>query len=148
MTAQPFSVFSGEELSYKAFQSGVDRMAESLIAKGVKQGDIVGIMCDRSIDLMVGIFGILKSGSAYLPIDPSYPEARIAYILKDSGVKLLMCPVELGGDVTSTTELFDLRSMDELTEGETFESRATADGLAYVGNGPRGRPSLAPLRPP
>ena len=49
---------------------------------------IVGIMVERSVEMIVGIMGILKSGGAYLPMDPNYPQERIDYMLKDSGAKL------------------------------------------------------------
>ncbi|MCU0289745.1 MAG: amino acid adenylation domain-containing protein, partial [Acidobacteria bacterium] len=59
-----------------------------LIEKGVLPDNIVGIMMERSIEMIIGIFGILKAGGAYLPIDPSYPQERIDYILKDSQATL------------------------------------------------------------
>ena len=60
------------------------------IEKGVGPDTIVGIMMERSIEMIIGILGILKAGGAYLPIDPEYPQERIDYMLKDSAAKLLV----------------------------------------------------------
>jgi non-ribosomal peptide synthetase component F len=56
-------------------------------------------MVERSIEMMVGILGILKSAGAYLPIDPGYPEERIDYMLKDSKAKILLTMQEIAGSI-------------------------------------------------
>jgi non-ribosomal peptide synthetase component F len=58
--------------------------------KGIKTDSIVGIMVERSVEMITGILGILEAGGAYLPIDPEYPEERIIYMLSDSNVKMLV----------------------------------------------------------
>jgi non-ribosomal peptide synthetase component F len=58
--------------------------------KGVKPDTIVGLMLERSLEMIIGLLGILKAGGAYLPIDPEYPQERIDYMLKDSGAKILV----------------------------------------------------------
>lgn len=65
-------------------------MAHLLKSKGVKPESIVGIMLERSMEMIIGIMAIEKAGGAYLPIDPHYPEDRINYILEDSGVSVLL----------------------------------------------------------
>ncbi|HLP58561.1 MAG TPA: amino acid adenylation domain-containing protein, partial [Candidatus Deferrimicrobium sp.] len=64
------------------------RLAGWLIDKGVRVNDIIAMVMERSCEMITGILGILKSGGAYLPIDPSYPQERIDYMLKDSGAKI------------------------------------------------------------
>jgi len=76
---------SCEELNKKA-----DQLARHLVKKGVKPGSIVGIMAEPSIERMIGMMAVLKTGSAYLPIDAEFPEGRIIYMLKDSRVELLL----------------------------------------------------------
>ncbi|MDQ1353284.1 MAG: hypothetical protein QG657_3590, partial [Acidobacteriota bacterium] len=76
-------------LSYNELNEQSNRLANVLIEKGVESEMIVGIMAERSVEMIAGILGILKSGGAYLPIDPEYPQERIDYMLKDSGAKLL-----------------------------------------------------------
>ncbi|MDQ1350344.1 MAG: hypothetical protein QG657_645 [Acidobacteriota bacterium] len=76
-------------------------LAGWLIQKGVKPDSIVGIVTERSIEIIIGILGILKSGGAYLPIDPEYPQERVDYMLKDSGVKLLVSANDKEGEKLS-----------------------------------------------
>ncbi|MGE5343810.1 MAG: amino acid adenylation domain-containing protein [Candidatus Omnitrophota bacterium] len=76
--------------SYTEFNLWSDQLAAELKNKGVEPDTIVGIRMERSIEMIVGLMGILKSGGAYLPIDPSYPKERIDYMLGDSGAKLMI----------------------------------------------------------
>lgn len=78
------------QLSYRQLSHRVDKVAGLLTGKGIKPDTIVGIMVKRSIEMMVGILGILKCGGAYLPIDPEYPEERIGYMVEDSNAALLL----------------------------------------------------------
>ncbi|MCP5047896.1 MAG: amino acid adenylation domain-containing protein, partial [bacterium] len=77
-------------ISYRQLHEKSDRLAGLLIAKGVGPGTIVGMMMERSVEMIVGILGILKAGGAYLPIEPGYPQERIDYMLKDSGTEILL----------------------------------------------------------
>jgi len=77
-------------ITYRELNNQANRLAQILIEKGVKPDIIVGIMVERSIEMIVGILAILKAGGAYLPIDPQYPEERKKYMLKDSGAKILL----------------------------------------------------------
>ena len=76
-----------------------NKLARLLVEKGVKSDDIVGILVKRSPDMMTGILGVLKSGGAYLPIDPQYPEERIKYMLEDSGADVLLVQGTLSDSV-------------------------------------------------
>jgi amino acid adenylation domain-containing protein len=77
-------------ITYRQLNEQSDRLAVLLIDKGVQPDTIVGIMIERSIEMIIGIMGVLKAGGAYLPIDPEYPRERIDYILKDSGAAILL----------------------------------------------------------
>ncbi|HLP58576.1 MAG TPA: amino acid adenylation domain-containing protein, partial [Candidatus Deferrimicrobium sp.] len=77
-------------LTYRRLNERAGGLAGLLINKGVLADHIVGIMMERSIEMIIGMLGILKSGGAYLPIDPAYPRERIDYMLKDSAAKLLV----------------------------------------------------------
>ncbi|MCX6582597.1 MAG: amino acid adenylation domain-containing protein [Candidatus Aminicenantes bacterium] len=77
-------------LTYRELNEQSGGLAGLLIEKGVLPDNIVGIMMERSVETVIGIFGILKSGGAYLPIDPGYPQERIDYMLKDSAAKILL----------------------------------------------------------
>ncbi|MBR3596878.1 MAG: amino acid adenylation domain-containing protein [Clostridia bacterium] len=74
-------------LTYKKLNEEANKIAHSLIEKGIGRGDIVAFMLPRRSYLIATMIGILKSGAAYMPIDPDYPQDRIEYMLEDSGAK-------------------------------------------------------------
>jgi amino acid adenylation domain-containing protein/non-ribosomal peptide synthase protein (TIGR01720 family) len=99
---EPFGQFvnasGGMQLSYKELNEKSNRLAHELQIKGVGPDIIVGIMVERSVEMMVGIMGILKADGAYLPIAPDYPKERINYMLADSGAKILVTTGALVGE--------------------------------------------------
>ncbi|HLP62685.1 MAG TPA: amino acid adenylation domain-containing protein, partial [Candidatus Deferrimicrobium sp.] len=102
---QPVRLVRPVSLTYRQLNENSDRLAGLLIEKGVRADDIVGIMMGPAIEMVIGLWGILKSGGAYLPIDPDYPPERIDYMLKDSGAKIMVgnrhaCPEELNCQLT------------------------------------------------
>jgi amino acid adenylation domain-containing protein len=76
--------------SFLALHDRVSRLAAWLSANGAEPGSFIGVCLDRSPELIVSMLGILKAGAAYLPLDPKYPEERLAYMLKDSGARILI----------------------------------------------------------
>ncbi|MBJ7968240.1 AMP-binding protein, partial [Bacillus cereus] len=76
-------VFENKQLTYWELNEKSNQVAALLREKGVKPDTVVGIMVERSIEMIVGMMAILKAGGAYLPIDPEYPEDRIRYMLED-----------------------------------------------------------------
>ena len=83
-------VFENQKLTYREFNEKANALARFLVEQGISRNSIVGIMLPRSLEMMISIFAILKSGAAYLPIDPTYPKNRITYIVKDSNLKILL----------------------------------------------------------
>ncbi|MGE5339902.1 MAG: amino acid adenylation domain-containing protein [Candidatus Omnitrophota bacterium] len=92
------------QMSYRELNDRANRLANELIRKGVEPDTIVAIKVERSMEMVIGVLGILKAGAAYLPIDPSYPEERVDYMLKDSGAALLV--------TTDNEEVKKLRSWE------------------------------------
>ena len=84
-----------ESITFDELNKRSNRLAHSLIDMGVKLDDFVGLMMDRCANAYVGRQGILKSGGAFLAIDPKYPDDRISYILSDSKAKLLVTKKEI-----------------------------------------------------
>ncbi|MGE0038812.1 MAG: amino acid adenylation domain-containing protein, partial [Xanthobacteraceae bacterium] len=80
----------GETLNYRALDERANQLAHHLRAQGAGPDMIVGLCVERSIDMLVGLLGILKAGAAYLPLDPSYPSDRLDYMLTDAGVSLVV----------------------------------------------------------
>ncbi|HLP44691.1 MAG TPA: amino acid adenylation domain-containing protein, partial [Candidatus Kapabacteria bacterium] len=81
-------------LTYHELNKQSDRLAGLLIEKGVQPDTIVAIMMERTIEMVIGLLGIMKAGGAYLPIDPNYPQERIDYMLKDSAAAILLTDYE------------------------------------------------------
>ncbi|WP_145930551.1 AMP-binding protein, partial [Bacillus nitratireducens] len=83
-------VFEAVQLTYGELNAKANQLAHELRSRGVGADQIVGIMADRSVEMIVGILAILKAGGAYMPIDPAYPPDRMTYMLEDSGANLLL----------------------------------------------------------
>jgi iturin family lipopeptide synthetase B len=103
---------SKHHITYGELNKKSHRLAHLLIAKGIKPDTIVGIMVERSIEMVMGILAILKAGGAYLPIEPDYPEERLNYIVKDSGMQIL-----LTGNVLSSWLSHSPPALLNLSEG-------------------------------
>jgi len=84
-------------LTYEELNEKANRFSYLLQEKGVSAGAIVGIMMERSLEMILGILGILKAGGAYLPIDPGYPQNRIRFMLSDSNTAILVSEVKEAG---------------------------------------------------
>ncbi|WP_259740971.1 amino acid adenylation domain-containing protein, partial [Pseudomonas poae] len=91
----PALVFGGQHLSYTELNARANRLAHRLIAAGVGPDVLVGLALERSIEMVVGLLAVLKAGGAYVPLDPEYPRDRLAYMLEDSGVALLLTQAHL-----------------------------------------------------
>ena len=83
-------IFENQSITYKELNEKANRLAHYLIEKNIKQNDIVGIMLNRSIDTIICMLGILKSGSAYMLIDHELPKDRIEFMLNNANAKLLI----------------------------------------------------------
>ena len=88
-------VFAEQRLTYAELNRRANRLAHCLMAAGVGPDVLVGVAVERSIEMVVGLLAVLKAGGAYVPLDPEYPRERLAYMLQDSGVKLLLTQAHL-----------------------------------------------------
>ncbi|MFC7560669.1 amino acid adenylation domain-containing protein [Paenibacillus farraposensis] len=90
-TPDQTAIISGSSrLTYGQLNEQANRLAHTLRGYGVTVEQTVGIVAERSTDMIVGMLAILKAGGAYVPIDPDYPAERVRYLLRDSGAKLLL----------------------------------------------------------
>jgi amino acid adenylation domain-containing protein len=80
----------GRTLSYRALDAASDRLAARLVTAGVRRGDLVGLLLERSMDIPIGILAVLKTGAAYVPLDPAYPQERLRYVVADAGIRTLV----------------------------------------------------------
>ena len=79
-----------ESIHFGELNHRANQLANLLVNKGVVVGERVGLISCRSIDLLVGVVGILKAGGVYVPLDPSYPDSRLSYMIKDSHIKIVV----------------------------------------------------------
>lgn len=82
--------FLDESYTYKELDNKTDHLATILLDEGIKKGDFVGVLFDRSMEMLISLMGIMKAGAAYVPMDPQYPSERIEYICADAGIHLIL----------------------------------------------------------
>jgi amino acid adenylation domain-containing protein len=95
----PAARFSGAQLTYRELDERANRLAHHLRALGSGPDRVVGLLVERGFGVPVGQLGILKSGGAYLPLDPTYPDNRLAYQLRDAGCRVVVTTADLRGRV-------------------------------------------------
>ncbi|HEY4160406.1 MAG TPA: amino acid adenylation domain-containing protein [Polyangiaceae bacterium] len=135
-------VFEGERLTYRELNARANRLAHRLQRLGVGPDSLVALSAERSVELVVGILGIVKAGGAYLPLDPAYPRDRLEFMLSDSGARVLVTHRALE-QPPSAPGLELVFVEDTLIEPDTNpRSGAQAPHLAYViyTSGSTGRP--------
>ena len=126
-------VFEGKEMTYGELNKKANQLAAVLRRKGVRPDSVVGLMLERSFEMIIGILGILKAGGAYLPIDPDYPAERIEYMLKDSNVRILLAEEAYLDRLIYDGELINLRDNSLYKEGNTeIKNINNPNDLVYV----------------
>ncbi|WP_127573281.1 non-ribosomal peptide synthetase, partial [Paenibacillus xylaniclasticus] len=122
-----------EQVTYRELNARANRLARKLRKLDVKADSRVGLLAERSVEMIAGILGILKAGGAYVPIDPSYPQERMAYMLDDSGCRWLVGDGNLLKKVTFAGEKLELRgAMLDGEEAGNLEAANDPHHLAYV----------------
>ncbi|KAK9778851.1 putative Polyketide synthase [Seiridium cardinale] len=134
-------------LTYAELNTFANRFARALVKRGIRNGDIIGVALDRSVDLVAVLLAVMKTGATYVPIDPAFPAERINQMMEDACPKLLI----IGGE---TTEAFAswgsvclnidevLHTIDPHSENSNLGVSMQSDSLAYVmyTSGSTGRP--------
>ena len=112
-----------EELNERA-----NRLAHYLRSRGVKEDSLVPICVERSLEMMIGILGILKAGAAYVPMEPDFPEERKAFILEDTEARMV---------VSSTQSSYTLPAIDgiEIIEIDDHFSPVSIQPVSNVADG-------------
>lgn len=141
---------SGTQITYSELDALSDRVRDHLVATGVRPGDRVGLFLRKSIDTVAAIFGVLKSGAAYVPIDVSAPTARGAYILNNCAVTAYFVESSAHDAIANALAEFGAEPvvfvidfpddggslnlcLDDLGEVATFDTvQTTADSIAYI----------------
>lgn len=130
--------------SYETLDRKSDQLAAMLLAAGVKPGSVVAVMMERSIELIIGLFAIMKAGAIYLPIDPGYPPERIRYLLEDSATEMLLTNTENEyAWINSGCQIMNIAHPDcYIEERRLFRQDVIPTAAAYIiyTSGSTGRP--------
>lgn len=129
-------IAGSQRITYGELEERANQVAHYLIKKGARPEKLVGLSVERSIDMIVGLLGILKSGAAYLPLDPDYPPERLAFMIKDAGITTIVTQVSQKAALAAFQT--DLVVLDEEWSSIAAEAadcpltRVTPKNLAYV----------------
>jgi len=138
--------FENERISYRSLNERANQLAHALLRKGIGPGRRVGIFVERSLEMMVGLLGIQKSGAAYVPLDPAYPAERLRLILEDAKVPLVLAQASLLGQMPEhDADVLCLDSDEPQISGESTLNpvvNVSTEDLIYVifTSGSTGRP--------
>ncbi|MBB6243704.1 non-ribosomal peptide synthetase [Rhodanobacter sp. MP1X3] len=127
-------ICGGAALTYRELDERADRLARQLLMRGVVPGSLIGICHARSLDLIVAMLAILKSGAGFVPLDPAYPRARLDYILEDAQLSTVIADAagaELLNLPKGRVVAVDASVVDETLLGKAPVA-ATTDDVAYV----------------
>jgi amino acid adenylation domain-containing protein len=128
--------FDDQHLTYQELNARANQLAHYLQTLGVTPDSLVGLFLDRSLEMVVGLLAVLKAGGAYVPLDPGYPSERLAFMLRDTQVSILLTQsqlVETLPDRTATIICLD-RDWQTIASSPITNpvSAVTPDHLAYV----------------
>jgi len=144
--ASPALWCAGRTTSYAQLDAMANGVAYRLQTEGVVPGDRVGLYCDRDEAMVAGVLGILKAGAAYVPLDPAFPDERLAFMVADADLRRVLCDERgLGRAQWPGVSLLDLRSC--LARNQAPSLSLQADDPAYViyTSGTTGRPKSVVL---
>ena len=129
------AICGGSRLTYVELNAQANQLAWHLRSRGIGRESVVGLVCARSLHLVIGVLGILKAGAAYLPLDVSYPASRLEFMLADSQAQLLLTTAETDSKLSTAIPCFCLDSRWSEVASQPSNNPAEPiqpDQLAYV----------------
>ncbi|PWB82961.1 MAG: non-ribosomal peptide synthetase, partial [Methylocystaceae bacterium] len=137
--------FADDRLTYRELNARANRLAHRLVELGVGPETVVGVCGERSLELVVGLIGVLKASGAYLPLDPENPDERLAYLIDDARPMLILAHERFRTRLPKAVAIFSLEEIGASKDAWSDRDpgrRATAENLAYViyTSGSTGRP--------
>src|SRR5258708_23703598 len=99
--------FQGKQLTYRELNARANQLAHYLGKQGVGPEVLVGVCVERSFEMLVSILAVLKAGAAYVPLDPTYPSERIAFMIEDAGLSLLLTQARVATRLPRTPRRYD-----------------------------------------
>ena len=139
-------LYEDEQITYAQLNARANRLAHHLRARGVGPEVLVGILMERSVEMIVAVLGILKAGGAYVPLDPAHPHERISFMLEDAAAAILLTQQHLvEGLPPPNAQVISVDAERETISGQSAENLpnvAAPDNLAYLiyTSGSTGRP--------
>ncbi|WP_414542082.1 amino acid adenylation domain-containing protein [Nostoc sp. CCY0012] len=125
-------IFDNQKLTYQQLNAKANNLAHHLASLGVKPETVVALCVERSLDMIVGILGILKAGAAYLPLEPSLPEAALAFRLQDAEVSVLLTQKRLVEKMNFQAQIVCIDAdINDAPQNNILQS-ATPENLAYI----------------
>lgn len=151
--SKPALYFEGKMMTYREFNEKVNSLADAIIKEKVGQNNIIGIMFERSFDMLIAIYAVVKSGNTYMPIDPHFPSDRIAFMLEDSKAPIILTnskykdalsSVENNNCKTICLDSFDYDKYNK--ENPNLDISANDTAYCIYTSGSTGKPKGAVIR--
>lgn len=126
-------VFDNQQITYRELDQRSYQVANALLEKGAKEGMYIPVWLDRSLEWVIAVLGIIKTGAAYVPIDPTYPTKRVDYILSDTAAQIIITNSALGNllNEKNTIDIFHLDNKEDLPV-QRPEIIPQPDSVAYT----------------
>ncbi|MFD2168455.1 amino acid adenylation domain-containing protein [Tumebacillus lipolyticus] len=127
--------FEGEHMTYHQLDQQANRLARHLQKQGVAPRELVGLAAERSFEMIIGMLAILKAGGALVALDPNYPEERLSYLMRDSGIRVLLTQPHLVDRLPEHDVQIIMLAEERLLADESserIECQVTADDLLHV----------------
>ncbi|NOU89219.1 amino acid adenylation domain-containing protein [Paenibacillus sp. LMG 31460] len=126
-------VCGGDRLTYRELNERANQLGQEMRSLSVLPDDRVGLLVDRSLDMIVGILATLKAGGVYVPLDPDYPQDRLQFMLDDSGARVLLTLPQLTGKVPFNGTVLDMSDPALYSgDGSNLESVNQPEDMAYI----------------
>lgn len=147
--------FEGGSMTYRQLNERSNQIAHMLLENGLKKGDYVALVMERSKETVVSLLGILKAGGVYVPIDPSYPKERCYYLLDDTGAPFILTKSEYKSYLsellqmdTHSRSIFQVDLIEEPYSKEDIDNVSSPSDIAYIiyTSGSTGKPKGTMLR--
>lgn len=129
-------IYGDTSLTYSEINSKANNLAHFLLKYNIKNGDVIGILLNRSCEVLISMLAILKLGAAYVPIDPTYPEHRVKYILENSNTKILLSEPTVENKFNVECDIInvklDNKKIYNNKDTDNLDIKINSESLAYV----------------
>ncbi|PWK78784.1 amino acid adenylation domain-containing protein [Mucilaginibacter oryzae] len=143
--------FHERVFTYRALNDAANKLAGYLVDQGLKRGDVAGVALDRSPEMVISLLAVMKTGAAYVPLDPDYPKDRIEFMLEDSAAKILITSEKYHNHfAANATEVLIEAALEKFPAYPAVEPQSGVKGedLAYIlyTSGSTGKPKGVQIR--